>query len=216
MDYRTLETAAEQEVTGELIDFAVSVLHAVVGGRLVMNAVRHPLGFYCLPLLREGGHGVCVHVFDHDAIASWEQPTTSRLHAHSWKLTSFVLHGEIGNVRLQVHDRPDRPTHRIFEVHSGPSGTDEIRPTSRLVRCAFGPTETVGAGGIYTVPAGEFHATVPSNRSTSATLVLGRSVPGLTDLSLGPVHGSAHRTERQKCHVTPTARIALAVLRRMT
>jgi hypothetical protein len=216
MDYLRLERVAEREGAAELFGFAVSALTAVAGGRLPLRAVRHPLGFYCLPVLREGGNGVCVHVFRADpperAAAG---PTTSRLHAHSWRLTSFVLYGELGNVALEVRDQPDHPTHRVFEIRSSPSGTDEIRPTSRLVRCSAGRPQLLGRGRLYTLPAGTFHTTVVPGRSGSATLVLGRSVPGVTDLSLGPLHGTGHRVERQTCHVTQTARLARAVLRRI-
>ncbi len=215
MDFRTLERAAEREGTAELLGCARTVLDAVASGQRPMRAVRHPLGFYCLPLLRDNGRGVCVHVFDSGAPSTPGGPTTSLMHSHSWELTSCVLYGQVGNVRLSVRDQPERPTHRIFEVHSLPSGMDEIRPTSRLVRCASGPAQVTGRGRIYRLAAGEFHTTVVPQAAAAATLVLGRSVPGLTDLSLGPLHGSGHRVERRMCHVTQTARIARAALRRM-
>jgi hypothetical protein len=214
MDYRTLERAARREGAAYVNEYAGSVLRAVASGRSPLNAVRHPLGFYCFPLLREAGHGVCVHVFDRDAPDA-AQPTTSRLHSHSWQLTSYVLYGELGNLRLQVSEHPEQPTHRVFEVHSSPSGTDEIRPTQRLVRCVAGATQSIGPGRVYTLPAGEFHDTVLTGGVASATLVLGSSVPGLTDLSLGPLHGAGHRVERRLCHADWTARLALAALRRI-
>ncbi len=214
MDYRQLEQTAERKNSAELVDFAASELRAVASGQRVMNAVRHPLGFYCLPVLREGEHGVCVHVFGSEEPAS-DGPTTSRLHSHSWRLISYVLYGQVGNVTLEVSEDPERPTHRVFEVHSSPSGTDEIRPTSRLVRCVSGPTRLVPRGSMYTLPAGEFHTTVLPDDAGAATLVLGRSAPGLSDLSLGPVHGRGHRVERRMCHTTHTARIARAALGRI-
>jgi hypothetical protein len=215
MEYRTLERAAAHDGTAGLLDYALSVLDDVASGRRPMRGVRHPLGFFCLPALREDGYGVCVHLFEGGEPSPVDAPATSLMHSHSWELTSCVLYGRIGNVRLTVHDQPERPTHRIFEVHSAPSGVDEIRPTPRLVRCAAGPAQVTGRGRVYRLSAGEFHTTVVPDGAAAATLVLGRSVPGLTDLSLGPLGGTGHRIERRTCHATQTARIARAALRRM-
>jgi hypothetical protein len=213
MSFRTLERAAEKEQTAGLIEFAMSTLDRVMTGRRTMRAVYHPLGFYCLPVLREGKDGVCVHVFD--ASSAPEALTTSPIHSHSWQLTSCVLYGDVGNVRLTVYEELEQPTHRIFEIHSSSSGTDEIRPTPRLVRCVRGPEQITGQGKIYKLPAGEFHATVVPKGVAAATLVLGRSVPGHADLSLGPVGGLGHRVERRMCQVTQTAQIARSVLGRI-
>ncbi|MFG2177650.1 hypothetical protein ACGFLS_02835 [Streptomyces abikoensis] len=216
----------------ELFAAAVTVLEEVASGRRALRAVRHPLGFLCLPVRREGDRGVCVHVFgDHvfgDAPPGPPaRPAISPVHAHSWDLTSCVLYGEVGNLRVRVRDEPDRPTHRLFEVRStaagpGPAGgpcdapaVDEIRPTPRLVSCAPGPEETGVAGGIYRLPAGEFHTTVVPPGTVAATLLLGRSLPGHRDLTLGPVHGPAHRVVRQTCDAAQTARTARTVLRRI-
>ncbi|MDT3397664.1 hypothetical protein RKE29_13555 [Streptomyces sp. B1866] len=265
-DYCTLERAAAREgAAGELLGLAAAMLAAVAAGRSPVRAVRHPLGFFCLPVLRDGhGRGACVHVFGSRAAAV----TTSGLHCHSWELTSCVLYGQVGNVRLEVRDAgradpspPDPasadpasadpasadpvsadpvsggqtsagqtsavtspesgapgaygPTHRVFEVRSRPFGVDEIQPTPRLVRCEAGPVQTSRRGEIYTLPAGEFHFTDVPEGAAAATLVLGRSVPDRTDLSLGPVHGTGHRVVRRQCDSPLTARIAGSALRRV-
>ncbi|MCC3779733.1 hypothetical protein [Streptomyces sp. UNOB3_S3] len=232
VDYRRIEQAMARgtrdgAAAGELFAAAATVLEEIASGRRALRAVRHPLGFLCLPVRREGDRGVCVHVFGDVPAGPPARPTTSAVHAHSWDLISCVLYGQVGNLRVRVRDEPDRPTHRLFEVHSTasvtapPDGTgdapavDEIRPTSRLVSCAPGPEETSLAGGIYRLPAGEFHTTVVPPGTVAATLLLGRSLPGRHDLTLGPVHGPAHRVVRQTCDAAQTARTARTVLRRI-
>ncbi|MFE7540976.1 hypothetical protein [Streptomyces platensis] len=215
MDYGTLERAMGRDGGAELLFGAASTaLEEVAVGRRELHAVRHPLGFFCLPVLRDGDQGVCVHLFEPDA-AGPVPLTTSPLHCHSWELTSFVLYGEVGNLRIRVRPEHAQPTHRVFEVHSSPSGVDEIQPTSRLVRCEPGPEQTSVCGEVYRLPAGEFHSTVVPSGSAAATLVLGRSVPQHTDLSLGPVHGTGHRVVRQTCDGVRTARTARSALRRI-
>lgn len=215
VDFTMLEHAAAREGAAELRGFAVSALEAAAAGRHAVRAVRHPLGFVCLPVLRDGGCGVCVHLFEPGGSGPGPRPTTSGLHSHSWRLTSCVLYGEVVNVRLRVCEAAERPTHRIFEVRSDPAGVDEIRPTPRLARCSRGEAQVSAEGEIYTLPAGEFHTTVVSYRAAAATVVLGRAVPGRVDLSLGPVHGAAHRVVRHRSDATQTARIARAALGRI-
>ncbi|RKN51618.1 hypothetical protein D7231_35695, partial [Streptomyces klenkii] len=75
--------------------------------------------------------------------------------------------------------------------------------------------QTTGRGSTYTLAAGEFHATVVPTRRAAATLVHGRTLPGRTDLSLGPVDGTAHRGVRQVCNAEETARLARSALRKL-
>jgi hypothetical protein len=217
VDHRLLEQTMDRggAATAELFDAAASVLEEIATGRRGLRAVRHPLGFLCFPVQRDGDRGVCVHSFDTDTGRTMPEPTTSPVHSHSWELTSCVLYGRVGNLRVRVHERPQEPTHRLYEVLSSPSGVDEIRPTSRLVSCEPDPEQTSIRGEIYTLPAGEFHSTVVPQGSAAATLVLGRTLPGHSDLSLGPVHGASHRVVRQTCDAAQTARTARSVLRRI-
>ncbi|WP_424637225.1 hypothetical protein [Embleya sp. AB8] len=210
----------------ELFEAAASALTEIASGRRELRAVRHPLGFLCLPVRREGEHGICIHVFDDATRQTAQLLTTSPVHAHSWDLTSCVLYGEVGNLRVRVRERPEHPTHRLFEVRStaaamgadpaaGALAVDWIRPTPHLVSCEPGPRETSVAGGIYTLAAGQFHTTVVPPGTAAATLLLGRAMPGRFDLTLGPVHGRPHRVVRQTCDAARTARAARTVLRRV-
>ncbi|NUS05534.1 MAG: hypothetical protein HOV97_23605, partial [Nonomuraea sp.] len=56
----------------------------VLAGDEPPAAVRHPLGFVCLPLERDGGEGVCLHLWS-DSLQHAES-TTSQIHCHSWDL----------------------------------------------------------------------------------------------------------------------------------
>ncbi|MGW0208552.1 hypothetical protein ACWDZ8_23045 [Streptomyces sp. NPDC003233] len=213
MDYPALERAARRYATAELTRHAASELDLIVSGRRTLRAVRHPLGFVCLPILRDGDDGVCVHVFG----TPEAQPDDSvpQVHCHSWDLTSTVLYGQLDNRRVHIDDDPGDPTHRVFEVLSDPSGVDELRPTERLVRCRPGVRQTSARGQSYALPAGEFHTSVVPDGRPTATLVLGRTLPGRVDLSLGPPSAPGHRMVRRTCDATQTARIARAALRRI-
>ncbi|MEV4870046.1 hypothetical protein [Streptomyces syringium] len=220
VDYRLFERAVDSgEAVAGLFDAAASALDEIASGRRELYAVRHPLGFLCLPVERDGDRGVCLHVFGSGMPGTTTgpdpAPTAPPVHSHSWELTSCVLYGSVGNLRVRVRERPEVPTHRVFEVRSDPAGVDDIRPTSRLVSCEPGPEQTVVGGEIYTLPAGEFHTSVIPRGTAAATLLLGRSRPGRSDLSLGPVHGRGHRVVRQTCDAAQTARTARTVLRRI-
>jgi hypothetical protein len=213
MDFPALQRAARRHAAAELLRHAASELDRITSGRRTLHAVRHPRGFVCLPVLREGEDGVCVHVFGTEPE---QDGPPGQEHCHSWDLTSTVLYGRICNHRIDVaDDATAEPTHRVFEVLSDPSGVDRVRPTERLVRPLPGAEQTSTRGQTYALPAGEFHTTrVPDGRPT-ATLVLGRTLPGRVDLSLGPMSAPGHRMVRRTCDATETARIARATLRRI-
>jgi hypothetical protein len=117
--------------------------------------------------------------------------------------------------RVRVREETGKPTHRVFEVHSDPSGVDELRPTKRLVRCLPGAAQTSSRGQTYALPAGEFHTTVVPEHRPAATLVLGRTRAGRADLSLGPLRAPGHRMVRSTYDATQTVRIAQAAVRRI-
>ncbi|MFJ8568082.1 hypothetical protein [Streptomyces sp. NPDC093514] len=190
-------------------------LEEIASGTRELRAVRHPLGFLCLPLLREGPRGICVHLFD---AGDHAEPDASPMHAHSWELRSRVLYGRIANLPVRttvVRDGEEGATHRVFEVLSGSDGADEIRPTSLLVRSEPGPAHISSGGQTYTLPAGRFHATALDGAEPAATLVHGMSIPGQLDLSLGPLDARPRRTTRRLCDTAQTVRSVHTVLRRI-
>ncbi|WP_246530683.1 hypothetical protein [Streptomyces bathyalis] len=226
MDYDELEHALRDGSAAHVPREAVAgILGEIASGHRELRAVRHPLGFLCLPVVRDGERGVCVHLFGGGSAAG--EPAAAGMHAHSWELLSHVLYGHVSNVPVRVTEPASAPapgpaagpspgaTHRVFEVHSAPDGTDELRPTERLVRSEPGPEHTSTGGETYTLAAGEFHSTVVRNGEPAATLVLGRTLPGRRDLFLGPVHGPARRTVRRLCGAEDTRRTVRAALRRV-
>ncbi|MET7486271.1 hypothetical protein [Streptomyces sp. NPDC005538] len=224
MDYPALERAARRHATAELMRHAVSELDRIASGRRALHAVRHPLGFVCLPVLRDGHDGVCVHLFGTPEPLppppAEPDPAAPQVHCHSWDLISTVLYGRLGNQRIDVEDlegtgTAGEPTYRVFEVLSDPSGVDRLWPTERLVRCRPAAEHTSARGQTYALPAGEFHTTVVPDGRPTATLVLGRTLPGRPDLSVGPLSAPGHRMVRRTCDSTQTARIARAALRRI-
>lgn len=189
----------------------VGVMTAVAQGSRAMAAVRHPLGFICLPVTRHGEYGICVHVWT-GQLAEVEL-TTSPMHSHSWDLLSYVLYGEVRNQLVRVNEAPATPSHRVFEVHSD-GEFDEIRRTPRLVRPAPEAAQRTAAGACYGLAAGQFHLTVVAEQA--ATVVLGRNRPGVRDLSLGNAGTRTHRVRRQRCGQPETMHLARALADRMS
>ncbi|MFB4275057.1 hypothetical protein ACBJ59_07140 [Nonomuraea sp. MTCD27] len=167
-----------------------------------LTGVRHPLGFVCLPLERDGGEGVCLHLWS-DSLTPAES-TTSQIHCHSWDLVSHVLYGQVRNVHAVVTDAGADATHRVFEVVSGADG-DRISPTRRTVRHATGLVEVFGPGDTYTLAADRFHSSIVPEGGEAATIALGRGRAGSRDLSLGPLGGGLHHVSRQPLNAGETA-----------
>ncbi|MGW4641205.1 hypothetical protein ACWEN6_21960 [Sphaerisporangium sp. NPDC004334] len=181
------------------------LLRDIAAGRSAIRAVRHPLGFLCLPVERSGEHGVCVHIWSTDvpSVAT----TTSGVHCHSWDLISYVLFGQVRNELATVADRAAGASHRVFEVVSA-GDVDSIRPTGRTVSYAPGASSLYGAGEVYTLRAGVFHRSVIPEGTDTATIALGNGRPGMADLSLGPLGTRPHRVVRRRCDDEETARAA--------
>ncbi|WP_051182208.1 hypothetical protein [Nocardia vinacea] len=206
-DYVRLRTLIGSDAAGPAVRrWAHDFMTGVLDGRTDIGAVRHPLGFLCFPAWRDGGLGVCVHVWT-DGLRSY--PTTSAMHAHSWDLLSVVLYGEVGNEILEVEGSADRATHRIFEIHSGADG-DVVRATERLVRYRIRSSEHFRAGEVYTLPHGVFH--LSDVRGEAATVVLGEVRRGRPDRSLGTLATADHRVHRTGCTPSETRRAAQTVL----
>lgn len=198
-------------------DLAATVLRAVADGRWSLSAIRHPLGFLCLPVLRDGDKGVCVHLFDaaNGVEGEGDEGRPPLVHAHSWSLISLVLFGRLTNHSVRLVDDPVAPTHRVYEVLSRLDGTDQVRRTARLVRGVpdgFGRNAT---GDVYVVGPGEFHATVVTGGRPAATLVLGEALPGSKDMSLGLLSGEEHSSVREVCGREETVVAVRAALRRI-
>ena len=211
MDYDSFHRAVLGAAAGQAAPrWAFGVLGEIARGRRNVAAMRHPLGFMCIPVDRTGDQGVCVHVWS-DSLPS-ARPTTSTVHAHSWDLISHVLYGSVRNELIDVTDAPVDPAYRVFEVHSG-GDVDELRETPRLVRCEIGAAELNRQGDTYTLPAGVFHATAVLGEA--ATVALGSGRPGTMDLSLGGIDTRTHRVGRQRCDRDETASAARVVTERL-
>ncbi len=212
MDYQDIDAAIQHGTAADAVPrWALSMLRDIATGRCDLTAVRHPLGFLCFPAQRLGEHGVCVHLW---RPATQSALTTFQVHSHSWDLTSYVLYGTLRNQRIQLADAPRSPTHRIFEVHSR-GDVDELHATTRLVSYRPETDYLYGAGSVYFLPAGEFHATVLPGEQDVATVVLGRSrLPG-ADRSLGPLHSPTHTITRSRCGPVETVRAASLIADRL-
>lgn len=211
--YRDIVTG---RATATVPRWARRVLGDVADGRVSVSAVRHPLGFLCLPVERTGDLGVCLHIWTPEVESM--KATTSGVHCHSWELVSFVLYGEVRNTRARVADvpasGPDRATHRVFEVVSR-GEVDELKATDRTVRYAPGDAGTHGTGAVYTLPAGVFHSTFIEGGPDAATVALGRQGDNAGNLSLGPLSTPSHQLRRMRCGPDEMARVALRSAQRI-
>jgi hypothetical protein len=210
-DYDSFHRAMRDGTAGLAVPrWASDVLNEVAQNRTSISGVWHPLGFMCLPVERTGEDGVCVHVWS-DSFPRVSS-TTSIMHAHSWDLISYVLYGSIRNEVIDVTDAADEATYRVFEIRSK-GDVDEVRETSRLVRCEVRVAKLNHQGDVYSLDAGVFHATVV--RGEAATVALGSSRPGTMDLSLGEIDRKTYRVRRQRCDREETAHAARMVTERL-
>jgi hypothetical protein len=211
MSYAELEREIDRGTRPELLRrWVLDVLDDVAEGRRPLAAVRHPLGFTCLPVDRTGADGICVHAWPADPPTV--APTTSTMHSHSWDLLSHVLHGRVRNELIEVTDAPADPSWRVYEVHSH-GDVDEMAATDRLVTAVTARVETHTAGRSYALRAGGFHTSEVDRGQPAVTVALGRTTPGARDLSLGAVDGRSHRVRRDRCGAEETARLARAIAR---
>jgi hypothetical protein len=195
--------------------WALGVLRDVTSGERPIEAVRHPLGFVCLPVERRGPLGVCLHLWS--PLLANAAPTTSQVHCHSWELVSFVLYGRLSNILSGIGEGA---THRVFEVVSH-GDVDEIKATERTVRYVPGAVQTHRAGDVYALPAGVFHSTVVEAGQETATVALGRTAvagwgaPMGADLSLGPLAAPTHWVDRRRCDAAETVHAARLSAKRL-
>lgn len=193
-------------------DVLGGILGGLAAGAPPVPAVRHPLGFLCLPVERSGDLGVCLHIWTPEVRPA--PSTTSPVHCHSWDLLSFVLYGTVRNVRMDVRDAAGRPPQQVFEVVSR-GDMDELRATGRAVHCSPGRSTAHRTGESYTLPAGVFHSTLIEDGRDAATVALGRQTAGGGDLSLGPLDMSTHRVHRSRSDQADTERALRRSARRI-
>lgn len=193
--------------------WVIGALRQVSAGEGQVRAVTHPLGFTCLPMERFGPYGVCVHLWSPEVKSI--DPVTSPVHSHCWHLASYALFGQLENRFMFVTgDTGQRGNHRLLEVRSR-GDVDELVPTGRTVRCVPGQRQVISAGDVYSLPAGDFHATTVTPGTEAATVALGRTVPGAADFSLAALGATASRTRRTRCDARQTAEAARIVLDRL-
>lgn len=189
---------------GDLLEASVSVLDQIASGQRLLTAVQHPLGFLCLPIVREPGWGVCIHVWTIRFPSV--QPTTSGKHAHSWSLESFVLYGELGNAVFALEPDEESGPYQIADIVTGPE-SDVITPTGRRVACTEVSRSMVSSGQTYQLATGVFHETFLGADSEVATLVLSRT-QNTPDRMLGPVDLRPHTVTRRRCTREDTRAVA--------
>ncbi|HET8680481.1 MAG TPA: hypothetical protein VFM54_01195 [Micromonosporaceae bacterium] len=210
MSYAELYAAVLRGAVAEVRDPVVALLKDIENGHLALRAVRHPLGFACLPVHRRGVEGICVHAWPRHREPA--RLTTSPFHCHSWDLLSHVLYGTVGNQRLEITECGS--TYRVFEVRSG-GDSDHLVALPRLVDARGVQPEYWHAGQAYDLPAGDFHASALVDGVAAATVVLGRHDTGRKDLTLGAIDTLTHRVVRPQYSAEGTVRVARQVLRGM-
>jgi hypothetical protein len=215
MEYEYLSVAIASGRADVVPRWAARAMRDVADGRRSLRAAVHPLGFTCLPVVREGHYGVCVHVWLPGQQRA--RSTTSQVHAHSWDLISYVLFGQLRNELPLVADTDAAhpSARRVLEVRSS-GNTDDIVPTGRLVSCETGQTELAVRDDVYTVRAGTFHSSVVGGDGAVATVALGIMISGGADLSLGDPHAGTHQVRRTRLGAHRTQDLARMVTGALT
>lgn len=181
MNHRGLEQAvrerSRQGVIAALLDGGLA---RVADGAQAFNAVRHPLGFVCLPVSRElPDIGTCVHIW-----SAGDVPTrnTSAIHCHSWDLLSYVLSGTVVNQTYAVAQAAQGP-YGMYEIRSV-ADEDHVIGLDRRVDARIAHRGVHESGDHYELPAGDFH-TSSLLSDDAVTVVIGKLRPHGRDLSLG-------------------------------
>lgn len=194
------------------VEACAAVLDQVLSRERELAAVRHPLGFLCLPIVREPDWGVCLHVWTERFPSV--RPTTTGKHAHSWDLESLVLYGALGNTVFDLAPDDAVGRYQIAEIVGMP-GIDLITPTGRRFECLEVSRKLISSGEVYRLRPGVFHETFLGAETEVATLVLGRT-RDLPDLVLCPVGLRAHAVTRHVCTGDETRAVAAMVRDRLT
>lgn len=189
------------------------ILRGITGGNYRQDMLRHPLGFFCLPIWRTGSGGLCIHVWMGGADLA--RLTTSRIHLHTWSLYSYILCGVVENRRIEVVPDESAPTHRIFEIFSK-DDDDRIRPTDQTVSSRVAGVQRFVLGDRYYVRPNDYHQTVVPDRHFTATVMLAVNWDPSPQLGLGPVERKEHVVRRQRCSESETREVAAALLGRIS
>jgi hypothetical protein len=211
VNYVQLESAIRERSHSDVVEMVKKyALSAIAEGRSALRAVRHPLGFACLPIHRVERMGACVHVWPRKRIAP--TITTSPFHCHSWDLLSYVLYGSVGN---QLVDVTPGSTYKAFEVRGG-GGVDHLVANGRQYDARGHAPEYWSAGEYYELAAGKFHASTMVDDTEAATIVLGFHNPARSDVTLGALDTPDHQVTRRLSGAADTARIAKRAIARLS
>lgn len=210
MIYGVLERAIRTESPDRVAELVRDTwLEPIANGGSMLRAVYHPLGFTCLPVLRDGVYGVCVHLFGERRAPL--RMSVSPFHCHSWDLLSHVLYGAVGNQHVTV---VPGSTYRVFDTRTTATG-DRLVPTARTVDATAGVPDHWVAGTTYELAAGEFHASTLPGGTPAATVVLGLHHPTRPDLTLGRLDTPEHRLTRRLHSPAETISLARTALDRL-
>ncbi|HEX6077455.1 MAG TPA: hypothetical protein VFZ32_19630 [Micromonosporaceae bacterium] len=175
--------------------WAVETLNELVEGTRACNAVRHPLGFICFPLLRDGDYGTCIHYWPTVLDASSRKVTA--VHSHSWHLVSHVLAGRLTNHLSTISDLQSSSS-ELYVVTSNTS-EDVIVPTGRRVRVIEECSTTFIANETHEMTAGKFHWTEFPTDTPTVTVVAGRNEVGRSNFLVDKVGAVPRCVKRRTC-----------------
>jgi len=176
----------------------------------VADASWHPTGFVVAKLHQCDAGALRLHVWPDDERV-YGEPLWP-VHDHAWSLRSLVLVGEVGSVCMRV--QPDAVgAHRRYTVDYGAGRTSRLVRGRERFTAQPGPTHNVGAGGVYAVEEGEFHASSVRAGRLAATLVATRSSHPRQPFVLGPADGPPSVDVQRTAVECPRWRSLLAAVR---
>lgn len=189
---------------------AISILSDSLNSDRLLPLSRHPLGFLRGDITSNGKLALRLHIWSD--LQRYEQHPLWPIHSHSFDLISVVLVGAVRNQIYALNFESNEPSSRIYGA-SYEGSQSVLAATDTL--CLLGTTEsqTIHAGGTYSISHGVYHQTIVPIGTFAATLVLTTQVGGVAGV-LGDAKGAQEYRYARKPIADAEARTALNALRK--
>jgi hypothetical protein len=159
-------------------------------------AIKHPLGFLRVPIIRTPSTGLYVHIWTQ--LIDLPRPSTSAIHAHNWHLLSRVIAGTVTNQVFNAQES-DNGDYHLFEILHHSETVDELCSTGRLFRCINYSEDHYLAGDYYRLAANTFHTSTVTLLADTVTLVLSTDRTSAIEYALDKSVRGTHLVHRKPC-----------------
>lgn len=161
----------------------------------VDDVAWHPTGFVVATIARQHVGVLRLHIWPDDE-RSYGEPLWP-IHDHVWSLRSLVLVGQVRSEHADVVDAQGG-SFRRYAVRYEPGHQSQLVADGPPVRRDMVRSRSTPAGAMYTVQAGEFHASSAATGCLAATLVATQPTSRRYPFVLGPVDGPSAVAVRRR------------------